>query len=208
MSEITTPQPEKDLTRVDTMGSSTDSRTASSALPAASVRQEVPHSPLPWSCGPDTENCGGGMNIVRPDGYRVAHTARVVAGEEYVSEAEAKANAEYLVLTANVYPALIAERDALRDQIAQLREALTVTAEWLDTRNPTETFERIAGQFYRETGFMRPGKDEPMSGYTSEEHRRRREVAWSAWVVARRTAMLAQIHAALLSSCPATGEGR
>ncbi len=51
-----------------------------------------------WRTSADHDNCGGGRNItatVRGEEVRIGHTSRMVfAGEEYVTEDEAKHNAD------------------------------------------------------------------------------------------------------------------
>lgn len=104
-------------------------------------------------------------------------------------------DAGYAALTVeavNAHAALIAERDALR-------AALRLAFDWLDLSDPTATFDRIADEFYRDTGFMRPGKSMPleMCGVVNEQ---RREVAWAEWITKKRAAMLTQMQSALLAS--------
>jgi hypothetical protein len=70
-------------------------------------------TPRPWVTGPDLDNCGGGRNILADteseNSVRIAHTNRVVyGGEELVSEAEARANAELIVRAVNAHDDLVA----------------------------------------------------------------------------------------------------
>lgn len=46
-----------------------------------------------------------------------------------------------------------------------------------------ERFDSDAEQFYRETGFMAPGKSMPLEMYQGEAHEARRQDAWNEWVV-------------------------
>lgn len=51
--------------------------------------------------------------------------------------------------------------------------------------NANERFEIVAELFYRDTGFMRPGKSMPMEMCSSVSEHRRRE-AWDKWVADNR----------------------
>lgn len=44
-----------------------------------------------------------------------------------------------------------------------------------------EEYERLASEFYRDTGLMAPGKDDPMPTVSIEERRER----WREWLAAR-----------------------
>lgn len=60
--------------------------------------------------------------------------------------------------------------------------------------NSLERFERIAAQFYRETGFLAPGKDAPAAGGQPDiEERRQRYDAWIDAKVAKARAALAKV---------------
>lgn len=61
--------------------------------------------------------------------------------------------------------------------------------------NVVERFDRVADEFYRATGYMRPGKAEPMGfdRHTYEE----REAAFKAWVDAEARKSVAAMRAAL-----------
>lgn len=97
-------------------------------IPTAPTAGGASHSRLPWTCGDDTENVGGGMNIHAASDYRCAHTSAVRAGgRDCISDAEAKANARYIVTACNAYPALV---EALKD-LAELAEG-----EWAWMREP------------------------------------------------------------------------
>jgi hypothetical protein len=61
----------------------------------------------------------------------------------------------------------------------KLRAALKLAVRWMgDPRDPLGTFEDIGEWFYRDTGFLRPGKSEPLEcGGRDEE----RAEAWKDW---------------------------
>lgn len=71
---------------------------------------------------------------------------------------------------------IIARVTAERDEA---RNTLRLAVRWMgDANDPLTTFEDIADWFYRDTGFLRPGKSEPLEcGDRSEE----REAAWKVW---------------------------
>lgn len=84
------------------------------------------------------------------------------------------------------------EIGALKKTNAMLLEAL----EWREQFEPREgedsndRFERVAAAFYRDTGYLRPGKDCLM--HSPEE----RQEAWDAWMEAGRARVRAAIAAA------------
>lgn len=55
-----------------------------------------------------------------------------------------------------------------------------------DAENANDRFERLAAQFYEETGMMAPGKDDHSGSYTREA----RCAAWDKWLAARPDAPL------------------
>lgn len=83
----------------------------------------------------------------------------------------------------------------------KLRVALRLAVRWMgDPSDPLGTFEDIGDWFYRETGFLRPGKSEPLEcGGRDEE----REAAWQEWAKRKRVHVLEACRAALQSG---TGE--
>lgn len=87
--------------------------------------------------------------------------------------------------------ALVAEVRRLR----RVEEAAKLAARWLgDHRDPTGTFEDIGDWFYRETGFLRPGKSDPLECGDRDEERRR---AWDEWVTGKRDLIVDALAAAL-----------
>lgn len=70
-------------------------------------------------------------------------------------------------------PRLCAELIALLDEMRS----------WSD--NPAGAFERVAEQFYRETGFIAPGKSVPME-MAATQHNDLRQRAYEAWHLQRR----------------------
>lgn len=82
--------------------------------------------------------------------------------------------------------------------------ALEVLADYVsDSDVSTEAYDRLAGEFNRDTGMLAPGKDEAAavnSGHTHEERR----AAWDAWATKRKAARLERAKAVLR----AAGMGR
>ena len=86
-----------------------------------------------------------------------------------------------------------AEITAQRDELLKALRRL----ESLHSRpdeGPNERFERIAEAFQRDTGYLRPGKDEPAASGGSRKGER--EAAWQAWV----EAICAEARAAIAST--------
>ncbi len=93
--------------------------------------------------------------------------------------------------------AAVARHDArvAAEARAPLLKALKAVERWLhDADNPGMTFERLAEDFYRETGFMRPGKD---SAAAAHQDPLECDIAWSEWRVARAAKVLAECRAAI-----------
>ena len=67
----------------------------------------------------------------------------------------------------------------LEGELDALRKALALAVRWMgDPSDPLGTFEDIGDWFYRDTGYLRPGKSEPLEcGGRDEE----RYAAWDAW---------------------------
>jgi len=68
-----------------------------------------------------------------------------------------------------------------RALVEQLRDMLA-----RDEMGYSERFEHDAERFYRETGFMAPGKSEPLEMSGGDAHQQRRETAWQEWCGKRR----------------------
>ena len=60
----------------------------------------------------------------------------------------------------------------------------------------TERFEYYAEQFYRETGFMAPGKSVPLEMAASQPDEAR-TAAWDRWQIAKREAYLSDLREAI-----------
>ncbi len=75
-------------------------------------------------------------------------------------------------------------------------EALVAIVERLvfAEENPTEHYENLAEEFYRDTMMIAPGKSVPEEMARDEEARGK---AWNAWLKERRTKLLAEYRAAL-----------
>ncbi len=84
----------------------------------------------------------------------------------------------------------------------QMREALQMIHDWrgLCDSSKFETWERIASDFYRDTGFLRPGKSYPMDCQPDEKEQ---SAAWKAWVTEQNAKVDDAIRAALEDdTCP------
>lgn len=76
---------------------------------------------------------------------------------------------------------LRAERDAAREEVGRLREALR----FQDPRNATERYERIADDFYRETHLWPPGRSRAAAmgpAYSSDEEEKNVQRDWRVFV--------------------------
>lgn len=61
----------------------------------------------------------------------------------------------------------------------ELADALRLALRWMgDPDDPIGTFEDIGDWFYLDTGYLRPGKSEPLECGGRDEERR---AAWSEW---------------------------
>lgn len=98
-------------------------------------------------------------------------------------------------------PAELRRRESPPDgRLEALESALRLAVRWMgDAEDPLGTFEDIGEWFYRETGYLRPGKSEPLEcGARSEE----RDRAWKEWAAKTRTLVRATCLAALSSCAP------
>lgn len=78
----------------------------------------------------------------------------------------------------------------LLDELESGAIAVEKALAWIHDPNDQEEFERIAGEFYRATGFTRPGKDDPVAGSV---HPDTRQDAWDKWRHARSAAVRADL---------------
>ena len=108
--------------------------------------------------------------------------------------------------------ALVAGAGALRalDSSREREEALRLLlAESFGLPLPGESyndrFETIAAEFYRDTGFLRPGKSEPME-MRSVDHDKRRRDAWYRWSAARNAKIAQQAKEAVEALRPSDGQ--
>ena len=85
-----------------------------------------------------------------------------------------------------------------------MREALEAVHDWrgLCDADNLETFERIGEMFRKDTGYLRPGKDDAR-GYDREKV----SAAWDAWVRKKNDDLNARIRAALAKAQGARHEG-
>jgi hypothetical protein len=111
----------------------------------------------------------------------MAHRLHYAAYSWGFNAGKVGANVETTVAANNADTALkdvIAASASNADQIRKLREAL----DWFeffhgrDGEGSLERFERVAERFYRETGYLRPGKDCRIN--SMEE----RQAAWDEWI--------------------------
>ena len=68
---------------------------------------------------------------------------------------------------------------------------------WDPDGDPLETFDRVAEEFRRDTGHLRPGKSYPMECTPSEEEQKAVRAAWATWCADRQRAVLVTLRAAL-----------
>lgn len=85
-----------------------------------------------------------------------------------------------------------------------MREALEAVHDWrgLCDANDMETFERIGEMFRKDTGYLRPGKDDAR-GYDREKV----DTAWYEWTKKKNAELDAQIRAALAKAQGERHEG-
>jgi len=87
------------------------------------------------------------------------------------------------------------------EAVGAAEASLRLAVRWMG--NPADalgTFEDIAEWFYQDTGFLRPGKSEPLEcGDRTEE----REAAWKAWTQRTRAKVYETCVASLPPSVPA-----
>lgn len=69
---------------------------------------------------------------------------------------------------------LVEKADALADLLRDAAPALL-------PMSPVEAYDALAEQFYRETGYMAPGKSVPMAMAPGEAWERERAPAWDRW---------------------------
>lgn len=95
----------------------------------------------------------------------------------------------------------------LNAERADLAEALRDLVDLCFDRpgeNAIDRFERVAEEFRRDTGFLRPGKSVPLAmGGSNEEER---DAAWRAWSQKRLNAMEDRARAALSRAGVSEGE--
>lgn len=94
---------------------------------------------------------------------------------------------------------------ALRKQVEELRKAMAIVADWRGVYDEStlHTTERIAEQFYKDTGCLMPGKDvpalkcsDPWSGFTY------RQAEWRVWTEEKNQEINDIIRSALAATEP------
>ncbi len=90
-------------------------------------------------------------------------------------------------------------------QEERLRVALRLALRWMgDPDDPLGTFEDIGDWFYRDTGYLRPGKSEPLEcGGRDEE----RQAAWAKWTKKTGAHVREVCRAALVQSADGGNDG-
>lgn len=79
----------------------------------------------------------------------------------------------------------------------EMRDALEAVKLWRGIgMGPLEHFEAIGEMFYKDTGFLRPGKSEPMECYSEEREKERRKV-WDGWIKEKSRELNDRVAAAL-----------
>lgn len=133
---------------------------------------ESKHTPGPWEIA---EGDKEGQMVIQETttgmGLRIAFLGNL--GPE-----RTQTNAELLARA----PDLLRENEELRAQNAELLEAARKAVAWIwdPEADQLEQFERVAEEFHRATGFLRPGKSEPMA-LATEERQKERDAAWEKW---------------------------
>ena len=91
----------------------------------------------------------------------------------------------YVMKTKQADGDLVAEKDA---EIERLRKAVADALAWFSDPDTdvVEQFERIAEEFYRETGHLRPGKSYPMGLLPPDDL----DSIWSEWTYMRQRSVL------------------
>jgi len=87
-------------------------------------------------------------------------------------------------------------REAAPELLAALRE-LTGWTMRLPGEDANDTFERLADDFYRDTGMLRPGKSQPLEVYMGNDEDGRRARAWAEWCAQKRGHIEARCFAAI-----------
>lgn len=81
------------------------------------------------------------------------------------------------------------------------REALKGLCDWFGLypagKHPHEQWERLAEEFYQDTGLLRPGKDYPAGAHLTEKQEEERSLKWRLWAEVRRRIMIEKASKAL-----------
>jgi hypothetical protein len=95
------------------------------------------------------------------------------------------------------------ELDDAHAEIERLRNALTGALSWFSDpdADKLEQWERIASEFYEETGYLRPGKSYPLGSYVPDDL----DEIWGEWTLRRQRETIANMRAALVVSPPSSG---
>lgn len=87
---------------------------------------------------------------------------------------------------------------------AQLVEALQEVCDWFGFypagKAPLDQWEDLAAEFFKETGWLRPGKDYPAVAALNDSQEYQRESAWEVWVGRRKAALAEKARAAIAAA--------
>jgi hypothetical protein len=89
---------------------------------------------------------------------------------------------------------LIASAPELLESLCELRDWYGLDPLHL---TPLDQWESLAEEFYKETGFLRPGKDMPSAYPWTDEQEEKREATWKEWAAKRRSEMVKRVIAAI-----------
>jgi len=122
------------------------------------------HTPGPWNMVQEDKRIAIGVGLVEgPNGYDVAE----VYNDDCPREV-GEANARLIAAAPDLFDAL----RALADVFAH------------DGENSVDRFERLAAMFRKDTGYLAPGKDQPMCGPDQPDGDELRAI-YDAWYLAK-----------------------
>ena len=127
--------------------------------------------------------------------------AREIAMRDLIGDAEvayddlSRVDSEKIDRSANILLPILRELAALRQQRDAAIAALREVQAWRGTHDrKLDAIERAAEMFYRDTGFLAPGKAYPLGMEYDDEKRR---AAWNKWVERKNAELDAKIAAVL-----------
>jgi hypothetical protein len=131
-------------------------------------------TPGPWNVRRGTFVYAGIPEVLISEVFPYAH---IEESKGSYDRAEANANADLIAAAPDMY------------------EAITSALEWMHDpeADALEQFERIGQLFYKDTGYLRPGKSYPMDSHVPEDC----EKVWAAWRNQRQAAVITAFIAAI-----------